>query len=57
MFKHRRIPLAVQQQLLLRFLPPTVRFEGAFEKSGNYALSSEGERKDVALAVLSKLAF
>lgn len=54
-FKSRRILLAEQEQVLRTFLPEQVKFKGAFQKTGNYAFSSELEEKEVASALVSAL--
>jgi hypothetical protein len=54
-FENRRIPKREQENLLQRYLPQTIRFVGAFDKSGNYALSSPEETRVVAAAITTAL--
>jgi len=55
MFGKRRVLKSVQEDLLRTHLPGVVKFLGAFDKSGNYALRSAMESKQVVAAVLNAL--
>src|SRR5262245_46863268 len=51
MFGSRRVPKRVQEQLLREHLPGDIMLVGAFQKSGNYAISSEKGPMDVGDAI------
>lgn len=52
MFAHRRISLAVQEELLRRGLPRSLSFQGAFDKTGNYAIQSDDDNDAVSVGIL-----
>jgi hypothetical protein len=55
MFGKRRVLKSVQEDLLRAHLPSVIKFLGAFDKSGNYALRSAMESGQVIAAVLNAL--
>lgn len=55
MFGKRRVSKKVQEDLLRKYLPEAVRFLGAFDKSGNYAIASSAPPTQVGAAILKAL--
>ena len=54
-FNTRRVSKFTQEELLGRYLPSAIRFIGAFDKSGNYALTTRVSQDEAAQAIVDAL--